>query len=1131
MERASDPVVLPRLRAHLFGPVRLAVGERPLAERDWPRRAARGLLLLLLTTPGHRLPRERVLDLLWPDLTASAARNELRKAVHALRRALEPDLDAGGVSAYVESTPDTLGLRSDAELWTDLDAFEAAVARANSMLPAAERQEALRAAVAGYGGDLLADEPGVDWAAARREALRQAWRGAVLDLAELDLAAGNPREAVPSLQRLLAADAGDEAAHRALMRALAAAGQPAEALRQYQRCVRALRDELDVMPSDETEALVAALRAGQADRSPAPAARRFDNLPAPPTPLVGRESEVEAALDLLWQPDVRLMTLTGPGGVGKTRLALEVAAGLAGDLADGVAFVGLAPIQSPELVLAAIARALGIRQAGGRPLQEQLQDVLRERELVLVLDNFEHVNAAAPAVASLLAACPRLKVLTTSREPLHLRGEHLRPVPTLALPDRLRGSGRPQSPAAVARSSAVALLIARARAIRPDLVLTEANAETVAEIVRRLDGLPLAIELAAARLRHMTPADLLARMEHRLEFLTGGARDLPSRQRTLRDTIAWSYDLLTPVEQALFRHLAVFAGGCTAEAAGALWATVGAVPGGPRLDLPATLASLADKSLLGWNVSDGAPRVSMLETIREFGLGQLQARGEEAAARTAHARYFRDLAERTEAECAGPGAAAWLEHLETEHDNLRAALAWAVESDDPSTALRLASALWIFWEGHGYRDEGRRWLELALTRSDAGPPEAVAGALHGLGDLAMRLGRFDEAAERLGEALACWRRLHNRPGEARTLNALASIAIAAGEFDRAAHLAGQALTIGRETENLRAQTGSLARLGVVSLWQGDLTEANRLLREALELSDRTGDPLTRLGLLNYLGIVAERSGDYPLSVALKEEDLALARTLGDKENIALGLINLAAARDQADPEKAAAHYADAAQVADEIGDRRLKAFALYGLASTERKLGGERTLVAALANESIRLIQQLQSRETALPDLFEDIAGWAVEATDYARAVQLLGAADGLRTGADFNRAPERQDAFERDRAAGKAALGESFEATWQAGRELPLAAVFEEARAALAAWGALPAPVEPGDVRPAEELTRRERDVLGLIAEGRTDREIAALRSISPRTVAIHVSRVLAKLGTPTRAAATAAAVRRDLI
>jgi predicted ATPase/DNA-binding SARP family transcriptional activator/DNA-binding CsgD family transcriptional regulator len=1125
-----------RLRAHLLGPVLLIAGERPLEERDWPRRSARALLLLLLVTPGHRLQRDRVLDLLWPELAPAAARNELRKATHALRRVLEPHLSEGRASAYVEGGAETVGLRPEVEVWTDLAAFDAELTKVGA---AAQRHAGLRAAVAGYGGDLLADEPGADWAVARREAVRRAWRDAVLELADLDLAAGSPRDAISALRALLAVDGADEAAHRALIRAQIAAGQPAEALRQYGRCVRALRDELDVAPGDETEALVAVLRAGQPERSPVPTSRPLDNLPAPPAPLIGRQRQVEATLDLLWRADVRLVTLTGPGGVGKTRLAIEVAAGLRDDFADGVAFVALAPVRTPELVLPAVAHALELRQSGGRQIGEQLGEALGERRLLLVLDNFEHVTAAATEIAALLSTCPRIKVVATSREPLHLRGEHLLAVPPLELPPQTTDPGKRPSPMVIGRAEATALFVARARAVRPDFALTVANAAVVAEIVRRLDGLPLAIELAAARSRYESPEALLAVLGRRLEVLTGGPRDLPARLRTLRDAIAWSHDLLSATERAIFRRLAVFAGGGTVEAAEYVSRELRVESRetetqslDSRLSTLDSIVSLAEKSLLAWATGEDEPRLSMLETIREFGLEQLAASEEEAAVRAAHAHYFLGLAERSREELEGPRAVPWLDRLEAEHDNLRAALQWALEAEDGATALRLAAALALFWQLRGHLAEGRRWLEQALALGGDGSTEAVAGALHGLGDLAMRQGDLDEAEARLVDALARWQRLDDRLKIGRAVSALSTRAILAGDYERAADLAEEALAVGREIGSDLIIGGALARQGIVALWRGDLARAAVLLDEAYQVADRTGNGRLRINATLYLGIVAERNGDYRRALALKEEQLGLARAMGDKENIAIALNNLGVAIELAgDPAKAAEHFAEATALAGEIGDRRIRAYALSGLAGAEHKAHGSRVRVAALAAESIRQLRRLPGREAVLVTQFEDLAEWAVEAADHARAARLLGAAATLRPGLDASRDPDHQVSYDGTVAAARQALGDAFEAAWATGQALPLDAVFAEALAAIEAWGTLPDRPDGGDTRPAVDLTPREREVLALVAEGRTDREIAALHGTSARTVSVHVGQVLAKLGAPTRAAAAATAVRRGLI
>jgi predicted ATPase len=454
---------------------------------------------------------------------------------------------------------------------------------------------------------------------------------------------------------------------------------------------------------------------------------RRTNLPAQPTPLIGREREVADVTALLRRGDVRLVTLTGPGGTGKTRLGFQIAAELLDDFAEGTYFVDLAPISDPDLVASVIAQTLGARETGGRPLVELLNTYLREKHLLLLLDNFEQVLSAAPLVAGLLAAAPRLKVLVTSREVLHLRSEKEFPVPPLELPD-------PQHPKEIetlSQYAAVQLFIARALDVKPDFAVTNQNAPALAEVCARLDGLPLALELAAARIKLFSPEALLARLNSRLAVLTGGPRDLPERQQTLRNTIEWSYNLLDAGEQTLFRRLSIFVGGCTGDAVEAVCNPDGDLP----LEVIDRLAALLDKSLLKQlEGSDGAPRFMMLETIREYALERLAASGETEVLRRRHAECFLALAETAEPQFHGSDQRLWLDRIEIEHDNLRAALAWSLEGqratpqspDDQlrsALGLRLAAALWQFWDRRGYAPEGRRWLErtLAADRGTATP--------------------------------------------------------------------------------------------------------------------------------------------------------------------------------------------------------------------------------------------------------------------------------------------------------------------------------------------------------------------------------------------------------------------------
>ena len=656
------------LTARLLGQVSPAVGARPIAESAWPPRGGRELLLLLLATPGHRLSRDRVLDTLWPDLTPDAARNAYYKALHSLRHTLEPTLPSRQPGSFIVATAETIAI-APGSVGLDVDVFEALVERAKGE-QSERRMTLLRDALAIHAGDLMGSAPVSDWVTERREQLHLLWQSATLQLADLEVTRGNPHAAVARLDAIVAAEPTNEAAHRLLIRADDRAGQRDLAPRQYEQCVAVMRDELEIDPSPETTRIAAALLDPEL---PSRSVRRGDSrrwraVPAPTTRLIGREEELDRLHDLIGERETRLLTLIGPGGVGKTRLAIETAIQLEADFADGVCFVPLAGVRESELVAPSIARALGVRDERDVSPLEQIGAVLRDRKALLLLDNFEHVRAAAPVAAEILAACPGVTMLTTSREPLHLRGERLVEIPPLAVPDVADGSRAISAPAVLGRVPAVTLFVERAAAVAPGFALTSQNAADVARICGRLDGLPLAIELAAARTRELLPHQLLALLDRRLATLVDGYHDLPERQRTMRDTIAWSHDLLDADLQPLFRRLAIFAGGSTIEIAAR-------VVGIAEATAAQRLQALIDRNLMRWQPDAEPPRAEMLETTREFGLERLEAAGETAAAHEFLVTFATDLTAAAADHLAGPDQGSWLDRLDAEHDNLREALA------------------------------------------------------------------------------------------------------------------------------------------------------------------------------------------------------------------------------------------------------------------------------------------------------------------------------------------------------------------------------------------------------------------------------------------------------------------------
>ncbi len=641
------------------------------------------------------------------------------------------------------------------------------------------------------------------------------------------------------------------------------------------------------IPRDEQPAFVRWARLGiRPPPAPPISPARFPpgTLPAAPTAFIGREQEVAEVGDLL-RAGVRLLTLTGPAGIGKTRLALQVAGALGPTFPAGIFFVPLAALTDPRLVADQVAATLGIRESEGRTLPVTLLETLAGRHLLLVLDNFEQILPARQFVAELLAAGSQVQILVTSRAVLHLYGEYRFPVPPLQLPD----TRHPLPPEHLSQYAGVRLFVERARAVQHSFALTTDNAPVVTEICQRLDGLPLALELAAAQVHRFALPALLARLDGRLALLTGGPWDHSARQQTLRGAIAWSDDLLNAAEQRLFYRLAVFQGGVTPEAAAAV--------AGDNPATADTLEALADQSLLQRITGPGdTPRFALLETIREYAVERLTAQGDAASARQDHAAYFLVLAEHATPELSRRDQALWLARLDQEHDNLRAALRHLLDQGDTPGAARIGGALGRFWYLRGYFTEGRRWLRAALADPSLLPVPARATALHWAGVLAWSQGDYAEARALLEQGLALRQGLDEPSGVAAVLTSLGAVALTQGDYARASTLFAQSLALVRAAGDPSGAALALANLGLVRLDQGAYAEATELLQESLALRRTLGDRQSIAQCLNNLGIVLRCRGEYAAARALHTESLALFRALGDPWSEALALAHLGVVR-------------------------------------------------------------------------------------------------------------------------------------------------------------------------------------------------------------------------------------------
>lgn len=729
-------------------------------------------------------------------------------------------------------------------------------------------------------------------------------------------------------------------------------------------------------------------------RRSSPSMQRPGWLPVPPTTLVGREDEVAAVAALLQRDDLRLITLTGAGGVGKTRLALEAARLVQDQLPDGVVFVPLASLPDPNLVLPTVARVLGLTEHGGQSIETTLLSYLHGKNLLLLLDNFEHLLDAAVEVAGLLAACASFRILVTSRASLRLRGEHVYSVPPLRLPDnRAGGHIGPAAVEALADVAAIRLFVERAKAAKPTFALTPMNAWAVAQICTHLDGLPLAIELAAARSSILSPQALLVRLTHPLRVLTGGARDLPERQRTLRNTVAWSYNLLPPAEQRLFQRLGIFRSGSELEAIEAICSD----------DLPIAplegVSSLVENHLVVADDDEDTTRFALLETVREYAFERLEEQGEVDAVKRHHLSYYLALAEASGPGIRGPEGGAWAGRIEHELDNLRSALIWSRESGDIESSLRLGAALFSFWQGRGYRREGRAWLEgaLALT-SPSDCTRARAEALAAAGGLGILLGDHLRARQQLEESVAIWREIGDAFGLAFALTYY-SIALA--------------LT-------------------------GDSAEAGMAGEETMRIAREAGDRWHLALALHGSGVGARDCGDFASARALYDESLGLFQAIGAKPGIALVVNSLGdLARLQGDYRAAATYYKESLELARDMTSKHHQAIVLHNLGHVARRLCDSREAKRCF-RESLLLFRELGDI-AGTAECIAGLAGTAVD-EDPERAARLFAAAVQAVAGIGVRLSSNNQPEYDCTLMAARERLGdEQFEAAWSWGRAIGL--------------------------------------------------------------------------------------------
>jgi predicted ATPase/DNA-binding SARP family transcriptional activator/DNA-binding CsgD family transcriptional regulator len=1055
------------VRVRLLGGFSVRVGDRTVERDEWRLRKAAALVKLLALAPDHRRHRDWIMDRLWPELGKRSASNNLRRTLHAARKALDPAVG----SRYLASEDEQLALCPVGPLWVDVEAFEAATATARR-----EREPAAyRAALDLYAEELLPADRYEEWAEVRRRELRQLHLALLAELAAIHEDRSEHDPAIDALRRVVAEEPVREEGHTSLMRLYALSGRQSEALRQYEILREALTRELGTEPSASSLALREEIARGLFSSPAAGTIPDGDgaddagkhNLPAQRTSFVGREremAEVKRALAM-----TRLLTLSGAGGSGKTRLALEVARDVASAYPDGVRLVQLAPLSDGGLVPRAVAEAVGVTEQPGRPIADSLVAFLREREVLLVTDNCEHlVGATARLVDVLLDSCPRLRILATSRELLGVAGELNWPVPTLSVPDE-----RSFDVEAVEGHEATRLFAVRASYRRQGFFVTPENARAVASICRHLDGIPLAIELAAARVGALSARQIAQRLDDSLELLTGGGRTTVPRHRTLEAALDWSHELLGERERVVFRRLAVFAGGWTLGAAEKV--------SGLEEDVLYLHSGLVDKSLVVAEVDErGGIRYRLLEPTRQYALEKLRESDEAEQIQRRHAEHYLALAESAESEIVGPGQIEWFARLDAEHSNIRAALSWALGQGETELGQRIAGALRDYWFGRGYFGEGRRWLEESLATGDSGSMAVRVKALDALGLLANWQGDMErvEAAAEEGLRLSAGTEVENHVA-AYLRGAMGDVARVRGDYEQAEEWFEEGLALCQEVGDRRVRTWLLASMTNLALARDDYQRAGEIFDDAIALARELDDALTLGILLNGQGFVLLLLGEYQRATAMSQEAVTLSRERGYGGSLVHAIDTLAWALLQ----------------------------------------DGDRGRALALHREGLVLCKDQDDRLSATASL-EGLACEAATAGEARRTAMLFGQARALREAANFSLLSKERAMHEPYLRAARSRLDD---ASWEAAFAEGHAMTFEDAveyALSVEDSASSPSPALDGSSNHSRsnDLTRREREVAELVSRGLTNRQISSELVLSAHTVHHHVANILKKLGLHSR-------------